>query len=64
MAFYKYNWEVAPGTTRNKFNECSERVLNSGFSDFKASALTTGPHSLTIDLINIGRLKKISIEGI
>ena len=38
--------EVEPGTTRNKFNEWSERVLNPGSPDLKASALTTGPQCL------------------
>ena len=39
MAIYKYGWEVEPGTTRIKFNEWSERVLNPGSRDLKASAL-------------------------
>ena len=30
MAIYKCSWEVEPGTTRIKFNEWSERVLNPG----------------------------------
>ena len=46
LAIYKCIWEVGPGTTRFKFNERSERVLNPGFQDLKASALTTRPHSL------------------
>ena len=46
LAIYKCSWEVEPGTTRNKFNEWSERVLNPGSPDLKASALTTGPHCL------------------
>ena len=41
MAIYKCSWEVEPGTTRIKFNEWSERVLNPGSPDLKASALTT-----------------------
>ena len=44
LAIYKCSWEVEPGTTRNKFNEWSERVLNPGSPDLEASALTTGPH--------------------
>ena len=40
------SWEVEPGTTRIKFNEWSERVLDPGSPDLKASALTTGPHCL------------------
>ena len=47
MAIYKCSWEVEPGTTRIKFNEWSERVLNPGSPDLKASALTTGPHCLS-----------------
>ena len=46
LAIYKCSWEVEPGTTRIKFNEWSERVLNPGSPDLKASALTTGPHCL------------------
>ena len=46
MAFYKCSWEVEPGTTRIKFNEWLDRVLNPGSPDLKASALTTGPHCL------------------
>ena len=46
MAIYKCGWEVEPGTTRINFNEWSERVLNPGSPDLKASALTTGPHCL------------------
>ena len=46
MAIYKCSWEVGPGTTRIKFNEWSERVLNPGSPDLKASALTTGPEWL------------------
>ena len=46
LAIYKCSWEVEPGTTRNKFNEWSERVLDPGSPDLKASALTTGPHYL------------------
>ena len=46
-SIYKCSWEVEPGTTRIKFNEWSERVLNPGSPDVKASALTTtGPHCL------------------
>ena len=48
LAIYKCGWEVEPGTTRIKFNEWSERVLNPGSPDLKASALTTGPHCLHI----------------
>ena len=48
-AIYKCSWEVEPGTTRNKFSEWSERVLNPGSPDLKASALTTGPHCLQDD---------------
>ena len=48
LAIYKCSWEVEPGTTRNKFNEWSERVLDPGSPDRKASALTTGPHCLLI----------------
>ena len=46
MAIYKCGWEVEPGTTKIKFNEWSERVLNPGSPDLKASALPTGPHYL------------------
>ena len=46
LAIYKCSWEVEPGTTRNKFNEWSEQLLNSGSLDLKASVLTTGPHCL------------------
>ena len=46
MAIYKCSWEAEPGTTRIKFNEWSERVLNLGSPDLKTSALTTGPHCL------------------
>ena len=46
MAIYKCSGEVEPGTTRIKFNEWSERVLNPGSPDLKASALNTGPHCL------------------
>ena len=46
LAIYKCSWQVEPGTTRIKFNEWSERVLNPGSPVFKASALTTGPHCL------------------
>ena len=45
---YKYSWEVEPGITRIKFNEWSERVLSPRSPDFKASALTTGPHCVRI----------------
>ena len=48
MAIYKCSWEVEPGSTRIKFNEWSERVLNPGSLDLKASALTTGPHCLLL----------------
>ena len=34
------------GLPLNKFSEWSERVLNPGSPDLKASALTTGPHCL------------------
>ena len=44
LAIYKCSWEVEPGTTRIKFNKWSERVLNPGSPDLKASALTTRPH--------------------
>ena len=53
LAIYKCSWEVAPGTTRNKFSEWSELVLNPGSPDLKASALTTGPHCL-LNPVNIG----------
>ena len=46
LAICKCRWEVEPGTTRNKFNEWSERVLNPESPDLKASALTTGSHCL------------------
>ena len=46
LAIDKCSWEVEPGTTRIQFNEWSERVLNPGSPDLKASALTTGPHWL------------------
>ena len=46
LTIYKCSWEVEPGTTRNKFSEWSERVLNPGSPDLKASTLTTGPHCL------------------
>ena len=46
LATYKCSWEVEPGTTRIKFNEWLERVLNLGSPDLKASAPTTGPHCL------------------
>ena len=46
LAIYKCGWEVELGTTRIKFNEWSERVLNLRSLDLKASALTTGPHCL------------------
>ena len=39
MAIYKCSREVEPGTTRNKLNEWSERVLNPGSPDLTASAL-------------------------
>ena len=48
MAIYKCSREVQPGTTRIKFVEWSERVLNPGSPDLKASALTTGPHCLIL----------------
>ena len=48
LAIYKCSWEVESGTTRNKFNVWSERVLNPGSPDLKASALTTRPHCLAI----------------
>ena len=47
LAIYKYIREIEPGTTRNKFNEWSEWVLNPWTSDLKASVLTTGPHCLS-----------------
>ena len=43
LAIYKCSREVEPGTTRNKFNEWSNRVSNPRSPDLKASALTTGP---------------------
>ena len=46
MAIYKCSREVEPGATGNKFTKRSERVLNPGSPDLKASALTTGPHCL------------------
>ena len=46
LAIYKCSWEVEPGTTRIKFNEWSEWVLNPGSPDLKASTLTTGSHCL------------------
>ena len=46
LAIYKCSWEVEPGTTKNKFNQWSELVLNPESPDLKASALTTGPHCL------------------
>ena len=49
LAIYKCSWEVATGTTRNKFSEWSERVLNPGSRDLKASALTTGPYCIHVD---------------
>ena len=47
LAIYECDREVEPGTTRIKFNEWSERVLNPGSPDLKASALTTGRHCTT-----------------
>ena len=38
--------EVEPGTTRITFKEWSERALNPGSPDLKASVLTTGPQCL------------------
>ena len=46
LAIYKCSWEVEPGTTRIKFNEWSEQVLNPGSPVLKASTPTTGPHCL------------------
>ena len=46
LAIYKCSWEVEPETTRIKFSEWSERVLNPGSPDLKAGALTTGLHCL------------------
>ena len=54
MAIYKCNWEVEPGDTRNKFKEWSERVLNPGSPNLKASALTTRPHCLHLFDILVG----------
>ena len=54
LAIYKCSWEVEPGTTRIKFNEWSERVLNPGSPDLKASVLTTGPHCLySKEIVNL-----------
>ena len=36
----------AAGKLNQGFNEWSERILNPGSPDLKASALTTGPHCL------------------
>ena len=44
LAIYKCAREVEPGTTRNKFNEWLEQVLNTRTPDLKASLQTTGPH--------------------
>ena len=46
LAFYRCSWEVEPGTTRIKFNEWSERVLDPGSPNLKRSALSTEPHCL------------------
>ena len=46
LAIYKYSWKIEPGTTRNKFHQWSEHVLNTGSTDLKASVLPTGPHCL------------------
>ena len=51
MAIYKCTWEVEPETTKIKFNEWSERVLHPGSPDLKASALTTGPHCLSLTTV-------------
>ena len=48
LAIYECRWEVEPGTTNIKFNEWSERVLNLGSPDPKASVLTTARHCLPI----------------
>ena len=39
LAIYKCSWEVEPGITRVKLNECSEHVLNLG-----------SPHIITVYL--------------
>ena len=51
LAIYKITWEVEPGTTRIKFTEWSERVLNPGSPDLEESALTTGPHCLSLTTV-------------
>ena len=61
LAIYKCGWEVEPGTTRIKFNEWLERVLNQGSSDLKASALTTGPHCLR-QISDFGQISDIRIR--
>ena len=48
LAIYKCSWEVEPGTTRITFNEWSERLMNPGSPDLKASAVTTGPYYLPL----------------
>ena len=48
LTIYKCGREVEPGTTtRNKFNEWSERVLNPGSPHLKASVVTSGPTAST-----------------
>ena len=54
MAIYECNREVEPGTIRNKFNKWSERVLNPGSLDLKASVLTPGPHCLCVCVLRRG----------
>ena len=44
FAIYKYSREGEPEIVRNKFNEWSERVLNPGSPNLKASVLTTGQY--------------------
>ena len=39
LAIYKCSWKVEPGTTRVKFDAWSERVLNQGSPDLKASKI-------------------------
>ena len=46
LYFVKCSQEIEPGTTWNKLNERSERVLNPGSPDLKASGLFTGLHCL------------------
>ena len=63
LAIYKCSWEVEPGTTRNKFNEWSERVLNPGSPDLKASALTTGPRCLKMQYLQTWRWSVVPNES-